>query len=73
MTIWSPMDALVTHGRTGHLLTHRTWGAIVEQSGVREGGENPPLPRNCKRRELEPICWSHWDLPLGRLFKIDEA
>ena len=38
------------------ILTHRAWGAIVDPSGVREGGANPPLPRNCKRREIEPIC-----------------
>ena len=32
-------------------LTHGTGQAIFDQSGVREGGANPPLPRNCKRRE----------------------
>jgi hypothetical protein len=37
-------------------LTPRLLRAIVRPSGVREGGANPPLPRNCKRRELEPIC-----------------
>ena len=37
-------------------LTQGSAQAIVEPSGVREGGANPPLPRNCKRRELEPIC-----------------
>jgi hypothetical protein len=47
-------------------LTHSTGQAIVDPSGVREGGANPPLPRNCKRRELEPISWSHWDANSGK-------
>jgi hypothetical protein len=47
-------------------LTHGTGQFIVDQSGVREGGANPPLPRNCKRRELEPISWSHWDANSGK-------
>jgi hypothetical protein len=53
-------------GRRRSGLTHGTGQAIVEQSGVREGGANPPLPRNCKRREFEPICWSHWDANPGK-------
>ena len=47
-------------------LTRGTGQVIVDQSGVREGGANPPLPRNCKRRELEPISWSHWDANSGK-------
>src|SRR5277367_2911066 len=66
-------DHLLTHGRTGHLLTHRTGGAIVDPSGVREGGANPPLPRNCKRRELEPICWSHWDANPGKAVQTQRS
>jgi hypothetical protein len=33
----------------GSSLTRCIVRVIVDPSGVREGGANPPLPRNCKR------------------------
>lgn len=34
-------------------------------------GENPPLPRNCKRGEFGPL--RHWSIALGRRPELDEA
>ena len=55
------------------LLTLPASAIIVEVLWCREGGVNPPLPRNCKRRETELSVWRHWSEALGRPFGLVEA
>jgi hypothetical protein len=55
------------------LLTLPASAIIVEILWCREGGVNPPLPRNCKRRETELSVWRHWSEALGRPFGLVEA